>query len=116
MMMRNFKLSADLPSQVVDALEAPGGVAMIIPIQENKINNLGLSLLGGVEAVELIRRSLVTLQQVLESDGDREEHIRRALEKMLPTATAAVEVLDDVKRTVGSAVFVRNGEDRGRVQ
>lgn len=112
-MMRNLKLDVDLPSNVVDALEQTDGVAMIIAMQESKIAPFGTKLLKGVEAVEVMRRGLSTLQQLLESDGDRDSKIRKTLEMMVPVATAAVAMLDDVKVIIGSAVFVRNSDEPG---
>lgn len=93
-----------------------GRAAMVVALNESEAEVLRGNINGIDNYLRFTARCLATLGQVLESEGDKEEQIRRTLAMMLDPTRVAVELSDGVRELIGRAVFVGPQTNKGPVQ
>jgi len=93
-----------------------GRSAMVVALYDAETEVLWGNVNGIDNYLRFTARCLITLQQVLESTGDKEEQIRRTLAMMLDPTRVAVELSDSVRQLLGRAVFVGPQTRKGPVQ
>lgn len=93
-----------------------GRPAMVVALNDQEkevlLNNIG----GIMSYLRFNQTCLGTLQQVLESTGDREGQIEKTLTMMREPARAASDLIDAIAVLLGRAVFVGPKQEKGPVQ
>jgi hypothetical protein len=93
-----------------------GRAAMVVALNDAEAEVLRGNVNGIDDYLRFVARCLATLRQVLESEGDKEEQIRKTLTMMLDPARVAVELSDGVRELLGRAVFVGPQTKKGPMQ
>ena len=93
-----------------------GRKALVIPLSETECGELGANIIAQHEALQFIQKCLSTLQQVLESTGDKEGQIEKTLKMMIETIKAAEAVQSRVRELMGSARYIPENKAGGRIQ
>ena len=113
-MMRKMMLLMTL-SEAEKALWA-GRHAMIVPLTDAETAQLGRATIAVHEFLQFNLKCLSTLQQVLESTGDKEERIAKTLHMLLEPARVAVELQDQSRELLGRAVFIGPQTEKEKLQ
>ncbi len=93
-----------------------GRDAMVVPLSEAETSILRGSIIGVSDFLALNLKCLSTLQQVLESTGDKEAAIAKTLQMLLEPARASVRLQGTARELLGRAVFVGAETKGGAVQ
>lgn len=93
-----------------------GRAAMVVALNDAEAEVLRGNVNGIDDYLRFSARCLATLHQVLESDGDKEEQIRKTLAMMLEPTRVAVELSDGVRDLLNRAVLVGPQTNKGPVQ
>lgn len=90
----------------VEAAMFNGRDAMVVPLSDAETSSLRGSVIGVVDFLTFNLKCLSTLQQVLESTGDKEAAIAKTLHMLIEPARAAVRLQDTARALLGRAVFI----------
>lgn len=93
-----------------------GRPAMVVALNDSEKEVLRNNIGGLISYLRFNQTCLATLQQVLESTGDKERQIEKTLAMMREPANAATVLIDTVRLLLGRAVFVGPTQERGPVQ
>lgn len=93
-----------------------GRLAMVTPLNEGEKEVLRNNIGGLISYIEFNRRCIATLQQALETSGDKEGQIAKTLRMMVEPGRAANELVDQVRQLLGRSAFVGPSEAKGPVQ
>ncbi|MDP2739896.1 MAG: hypothetical protein Q8O82_14645 [Pseudorhodobacter sp.] len=116
--MSPFQINAMLSD--ADAARFEGHNLMLVPLAGTEISELRETIIGIKDLLDFNRKALATLQEVLETAGDRNAQVSRTLQMMLEPAQSAVVLHDRMRLLLGRAVFIQQGasnlEPRGPLQ
>lgn len=93
-----------------------GRAAMVVALNDAEAEVLRNNVNGIDKYLAFSAKCLSTLNQVLESAGDKDQQIRKTLAMMMEPTRVATELSDGVRQLLGRAVFVGPKEDKGRIQ
>lgn len=83
-----------------------GRDAMVVPLSEQETAVLHGNVIGVHDFLTFNLKCLSTLQQVLESTGDKEEAIAKTLHQLMESARVSVGLQAATRELLGRAVFV----------
>ena len=115
-MTHQILLAFEVTDEQAAILNSPGGVALVIPMIGSEVVPFGVKLNALADAFAFFKRALSTLQQALESGGDRDGRIGKTLAQMHPPVSDANIILDDIRVIIGTAQFVQTGDGKERLQ
>lgn len=78
-----------------------GRKMIVFPVSDHEAGQFGVALKALADVVELNRKCLATLMQVLETRGSNEPDIARTLEMMIEPNRLAVEQIDFLRVLLG---------------
>lgn len=108
--MREVLIKLQLSEEEAALFE--GRTAMIVPLSDKEVVQLREDINGVDRFLQFTQKCLRTLEQVLESPGERRGQIERTLEQMAGPAGSAGEIHDHTRTLLGRAVFVGPDEER----
>ncbi|MBZ0129482.1 MAG: hypothetical protein K8F59_10225 [Rhodobacteraceae bacterium] len=68
-------------------------ILIAVPVSEQEAHELDSGVVALFEHTSLFRRTIATLKQILESDGDKEGRFRKTLEMLLEPSSGAVKII-----------------------
>jgi hypothetical protein len=113
-MMRDLILKVSMSDEEAALYE--GRDAMVVLLSEAEVAALRGNVIGVHEFLIFNLKCLSTLQQVLESTGDREGQIAKTLQNLLEPARVAADLQDNVRELLGRAIFVGPKQERRVLQ
>lgn len=93
-----------------------GRSAMVVALNDDEAAVLRSNINGVDDYLRFAARCHATLQQVLESTGDKEGQIHKTLAMMQEPTRVAGELSDRTRELLGRAVFIGPKEEKGPVQ
>ena len=83
-----------------------GRNAMVVPLSDAEVAVLRGNVIGVHDFLAFNLKCLSTLQQVLESTGDKEGAIAKTLHQLMEAARTSVDLQASTRELLGRAVFV----------
>ena len=109
--MRDILIRVALPEDMAAVLEHPKGVAMVVPMLEGEVAALRTAVRLTHAFIQLTRRNLSTLRQVLDTKGTAEPEIAATLDMLAKPAAEVAELHDKAMVLIGRGAFVGGGDE-----